>query len=209
MDRFKELLESTAMRHHHLCPRQVLGVRMGLLAGEILKIDLPQTDKRLFTFVECDGCGMGGIEVATGCRVDRRTMRVMDYGKLAATFVDTLTGRSFRIKPHPACRQRAEQFAPHFTDSWHSQLEAYQVMSNEALLAIQPVELRVSLEKIISRPGLRAICEDCSEEITNQREVLVDGRILCRACAGDIYYNYSSQTPNQKSILSPTTGLPL
>ena len=72
MENLQELLDQSAARHAHLCPRQVLGVRMGLLAGKVLNLPLPQLDKRLFAFVECDGCGMGGIEIATGCRVDRR-----------------------------------------------------------------------------------------------------------------------------------------
>jgi formylmethanofuran dehydrogenase subunit E len=166
---------------------------MGLLAGEVFNLDLPQVDKRLFAFVECDGCGMGGIEIATGCRVDRRTLRVMDYGKLAATFVDTQTGVSVRIKTHPACRSTAEQYAPHSIDAWHRQLKAYQIMPNEALFITQPVILHVSMEKIIGQPGLRANCDLCGEEITNQREVLVDGQVLCRACAGESYYDYFSE----------------
>jgi formylmethanofuran dehydrogenase subunit E len=54
-----------------------------MLAGELLDLDLPQTDKRLFAFAESDGCGTGGVSVATGCWDDRRTLRVMDFGKLA------------------------------------------------------------------------------------------------------------------------------
>ncbi|HET7378167.1 MAG TPA: hypothetical protein VFK30_15750, partial [Anaerolineae bacterium] len=41
-----ELLHESAMRHKHLCPRQVLGARMGLLAAHELQIDLPCSDKR-------------------------------------------------------------------------------------------------------------------------------------------------------------------
>ncbi len=209
MEKLQELLNQSAARHAHLCPRQVLGVRMGLLAGKVLDLDLPQADKRLFTFVECDGCGMGGIEVATGCRVDRRTLRVMDFGKMAATFVDTRTGRAVRIKPHPASRQRAEQYAPENTDAWHTQLEAYQVMPDDELFVARPVELTVSLERIISRHGLRAICEDCGEEITNQREVLVGGRVLCRSCAGDGYYTFLDQPSDRETWLSPIAGAAL
>ena len=81
-----ELLKESAALHRHLCPRQVLGVRMGLLAAEVMGLDLPQTDKRLLTIIETDGCAADGISVATGCWVGRRTLRVEDYGKVAATF---------------------------------------------------------------------------------------------------------------------------
>jgi formylmethanofuran dehydrogenase subunit E len=101
MPTLEELLTASAALHHHLCPRQVLGVRMGLAAGSWLELTLPQTDKRLLTVVETDGCVIDGLAVATGCRVGRRTMRVLDFGKVAATFVDTVTGRAVRLAPHP------------------------------------------------------------------------------------------------------------
>jgi formylmethanofuran dehydrogenase subunit E len=84
-----QLLDRSAELHNHLCPRQVLGVRIGMYAGELLGLELPQTDKRLYTFVETDGCFADGVSVAAGCWLGRRTMRLMDYGKVAAVFVDT------------------------------------------------------------------------------------------------------------------------
>ncbi|MBN1538353.1 MAG: molybdopterin-guanine dinucleotide biosynthesis protein B [Anaerolineales bacterium] len=187
-DDLQILLGLSATGHARLCPRQVLGVRMGLLAGKILEIDVPQKDKRLFTFSEINGCGAGGISAATGCSVDRRTMRIMDYGKMAATFVDTQTGKAIRIVPHPTCRDRAVEISPEFKKRWDCQLVGYQRMPDEELMVVEPVQLTVSLEKIISKPGLIAICEKCGEEITNGREVVQDGKILCKPCAGDSYY---------------------
>ena len=188
METLQELLDRSAARHHHLCPRQVLGVRIGMRVGMELALDLPQKGKRLFTLVESDGCGMGGVAVATGCWVDRRTLRVLDYGKLAGTFVDRRTGQAVRIHPHPESRQRAAQYAPEAPNRWHCQRRAYQIMPDEELLVIQPVHLTVSLDKIISKPGMRVVCDRCGEEISNEREVLRDGLTLCRACAGDGYY---------------------
>ncbi len=189
MPGLQELLDRTSALHSHLCPRQVLGVRVGMHAGELLGLELPQTDKRLFTFVETDGCFMDGVSVATNCWPGRRTMRVVDYGKAAATFVDTHTGTALRIWPHPEARQRALHYAPSAPDRWHAQLEAYQIMPACELLEARHVILTVSLEAIISRPGLRVVCEQCGEEVMNAREVVVGGRVLCRHCAGrDGYY---------------------
>ena len=98
--------------HHHLCPRQVLGVRMGLWAGQVLGFDVPQAGKRLLTIVETDGCAVDGIAVATNCWVGRRTMRIKDYGKVAATFVDTLAGQAVRIVPRAQARELACVFVP-------------------------------------------------------------------------------------------------
>lgn len=185
----QELLAVSASYHkHHLCPRQVLGVRMGMYAGALFGLDLPQEDKRLFAFVETDGCLVDGIAVATGCQVGSRTMRIVDYGKSAATFVDTQTGRALRIIPHPESRARARDYAPDAADRWHAQLAAYQVMPDVELLCAQEVRLTVSLAAIISRHGMRVVCDHCGEDIINEREVRRRGEILCRACAGDVYY---------------------
>jgi formylmethanofuran dehydrogenase subunit E len=182
------LLSQSAQMHSHLCPRQVLGARMGLYAGEILALDLPQTDKRLHTFVETDGCAADGISVATGCWLGRRTLHAQDFGKIAATFVDSHTGQAVRIYPRPECRIDARNYAPDARNTYNAQLEAYQVMPDERLFVAQYVRLAVDLEALISRKGARAFCQRCGEEIMNEREVFRDGQVLCRGCAGEAYY---------------------
>ena len=62
-----DLLTLSATHHHNICPRQVLGVRAGLLAGLLLEIPLPQPDKRLLAISETDGCFVDGLSAATGC----------------------------------------------------------------------------------------------------------------------------------------------
>jgi formylmethanofuran dehydrogenase subunit E len=193
MAELSQLLSQSAQMHSHLCPRQVLGARMGLYAGKILALDLPQTGKRLHTFVETDGCAADGISVATGCWLGRRTLHALDFGKIAATFVDSLTGQAVRIYPHPNCRQDARRYAPDARNTYQAQLEAYQVMPDEALLAAHTVKLTVSLEAIISRKSAHAVCQRCGEEIKNEREVYQDGEVLCRGCAGEAYYLVDEQ----------------
>lgn len=160
---------------------------MGLYGGEWLHLELPQMDKRLFTFVETDGCFVDGVTVATGCSVGHRTLRLMDLGKVAATFVDTKTGKAVRIWPGPRCRARAANYAPNAPNRWRAQLEAYQIMPTEELLSADEVELLLDLDALIARPGIRINCTRCGEEILNQREVVRDGMVLCRSCAGHGY----------------------
>src|SRR5512141_2080362 len=93
----KEILRTSASRHSHLCPRQVLGARIGLAGAQALDLQTPQRNKRLLVILETDGCFADGIEAATGCSVGHRTMRVEDYGKIAATFVDIKQGRAVRV----------------------------------------------------------------------------------------------------------------
>jgi formylmethanofuran dehydrogenase subunit E len=188
MPNLKDLLEKSASLHSHLCPRQVLGVRMGLYAGELLGMDLPQTDKRLYTIAETDGCAVDGISVATNCWVGRRTLRIEDYGKVAATFVDSLIGRAVRIVPAKNTRKASAAYAPEIRSRWEGQLIGYQHMPPEELFSIQWVRLIHSIEEIISQPGMKAICEMCGEEIMNSREIEVGGMVFCKACAGQAYY---------------------
>ena len=182
------LLAESAAQHNHLCPRQVLGVRMGLLAGELLELELPHPDKRLFTFIETDGCGLDGVATATGCTVGHRNMRVVDFGKMAATFVDVVTREAVRIVPGPESRVRARDYAPGSSNRYRAQLEAYKIMPAEELFTVAPIVLTVSLDEILSRHGMRVSCELCGEEIMNEREEMVDGRTICRGCAGHAYY---------------------
>lgn len=92
----KDLLEKSAARHTHLCPRQVLGVRVALAGASALGLSIPRADKRLLIILETDGCFADGVEAATGCTVGHRTLRVEDYGKITATFADTATEKAIR-----------------------------------------------------------------------------------------------------------------
>lgn len=166
-----------------------------MLAGVILGLELPQSDKRLLVIVEADGCFSDGIAVTTNCWVGHRTMRVEDYGKVAATFVDTHDGRAIRLFPHPEARQQAAGYAPEAINPWQAYLLGYQRMPDELLLSRQDVRLRLSVEEIISRPGVRVQCDSCGEEVLNEREVYRDGRPLCRACAGQSYYDVTPPSP--------------
>jgi len=194
-----DILEQAAAWHRHLCPRQVLGARMGILAGRLLSLELPQQNKRLYTFVETDGCFADGVGAATGCWLGRRTMRLIDHGKVAATFVDTRTRRAVRIRPHPQARTEARHYAPDAKSRWHAYLEAYRIMPDDALLEAQWVELTLDLDRLISRPGVRTVCHGCGEEIINEREVMLDGTILCRGCAfeEDRYVRSVTTMPDQ------------
>src|SRR5713226_1654992 len=125
--------------HDHLCPRQVLGLRMVIYGASLLNVPIPQCDKRLLAFVETNGCFADGVAVATGCALGHRTMYLMDYGKSAVTLVDSQTGQAVRLAPHKESRSRALERCPGEQSHWHSYLAAYQVLSDEDLLVAQPV----------------------------------------------------------------------
>jgi len=182
------LLELSTVRHKHLCPRQVLGVRIGLAGAAALGLETPRNDKRLLVILETDGCYAHGVEVANGATIGHRTLRVADYGKVATTFVDVKTGVAIRIAPHLDVRQRARSYAPEERRHYFAQLKGYQVMPDDELLTMHEVHLTTPVEDLISRPGVRVNCGICGEEIINEREVWQHDMPLCQACAGPAYY---------------------
>jgi len=188
MDEIQEYLATSATAHKNLCPRQVLGVRMGRYAARLLGFDPLQVEKRLLVIVETDGCFATGVSTTTRCTIGSRNLRIEDLGKSAATFTDTKLRRSVRIAPSADARALAEQYAPDVPDRWEAMLQGYQRIPDELLFSWQSVELLTSIEAIFSRPGVRTACQVCGEEIMNEREVIRDGQALCRSCAGFSYY---------------------
>ena len=186
--KLQEALDLASARHKHLCPRQVLGARCAIAAAAILELEVPRADKRLLVIVETDGCFVDGVEAVTGVSVGGRTLRVEDYGKIAATFVDVKSERALRVAPQIDVRARARQYAPEQTRRYFAMLHGYQRMPDDELLSFEWVKLSKPVTAIVSRAGARAKCEKCGEEIINEREVEAEGRILCLTCTGTGYF---------------------
>ena len=184
----QEILNESSARHRHLCPRQVLGARIGLAGAAALGLDVPRRDKRLLVIVETDGCFVDGVAVATGCEMGHRTLRLADYGKIGVTFVDVKTETAVRVFPRLDVREKARLYAPEEKKHYFAQLVGYQRMPDDELLHIRAVRLTTSVKQIVSRAGVRVNCAVCGEEIVNEREVMVEKRPLCRACAEPAYY---------------------
>lgn len=183
------LLERTARRHRHLCPRQVLGVRIGLAGAAWLGLDVPREDKRLLVIAETDGCFVTGLEEAAGVRVGRRTLRVDDIGRIAATFADITDERAVRIAPAASVRTQAFEHAPEGeTRRWHAMLAGYQAMPSAELLTFQAVRLDPTAKALHGKAHSRVTCTGCGEEVINQRERSGQDGPLCRCCAGEAYY---------------------
>jgi formylmethanofuran dehydrogenase subunit E len=179
----QHLLELSSRDHSHLCPRQILGVRIGLAGMTALGFSEPPVKKQLLVISETDGCLVDGVIAATGCTAGHRTLRVEDYGKVAATFVDTVTGSAIRVAPRLDIRELACSFAPEESRHYFAQMHAYQMMPEWEMLTLREVVLNIPIDQIISRPGMRVNCDVCGEEIMNEREVHQHGLTLCIPCA--------------------------
>jgi len=184
---FDELLTEAVHFHGHLCPGQVLGVRMTLAGCRGVGIERPRgAGKRLVVFVEIDRCATDAIQALTGVSVGKRTLKHLDYGKTAATFLNRTTGVSVRVSARDSARALAWAWAPGESDPRAAQILAYRVMPEADLLRVEAVDIRRGW---LDRRRVRVFCQGCGEGVNYQREVMAEGRTLCRPCSGDGYYD--------------------
>ncbi len=190
MNSLDEYLREAEHAHGHLCAGQVLGVRLAMLGLSKLKIEDPRGKdrKRLVTFVEIDRCATDAVGVVTGCRLGKRALKFRDWGKMAATFVDVSTGKAIRIAAKESSKTLARQMHPELESKNQQQMLAYREMSDHDLFTTQWVKVDLPPEEFPGYKGERIVCESCGEGINFRREVKQAGKLLCRACAGETYY---------------------
>jgi len=189
MKTLEEYAALAAQSHGHICPGQILGIRMAMLGLGSIGIDNPAKDrKRLLTIVEIDRCATDAVSLVTGCRLGKRSLKFLDYGKVAATFVDLESGRAVRVAARDDSRTKAKAMFPAISDASQAQLEAYKVMENDDLFNLQAVRVKLKPEDLPGRPRSRVPCAQCGEGINDGRERRLGDRILCRSCAGERYY---------------------
>ncbi len=185
-----EYLREAEVAHGHLCAGQVLGVRLAMVGLERLGIEDPRGKdrKRLVTFVEIDRCATDAIAVVTGCRLGKRALKFRDWGKMAATFVDVSTGKAIRIAAKESSKALARSMHPEIENKNQQQMLAYREMAEDDLFTRQWVKVELREEEFPGYKGERIVCGECGEGINFHREVDRGGRILCKACAGERYY---------------------
>lgn len=197
MKSLEEYLALAAQNHGHLCPGQVLGVRMAMLGLKSIGIDDPvKHRKRLITFVEIDRCATDAVSLVTGCRLGKRSLKFMDYGKVAATFADLESGHAVRVVARDDSRTRAKEMFPKLADPSRQQLEAYKVMPDSELFILERVRVKLGPQDLPGRPRSRTTCEACGEGVNDGRERRAQGRVLCRNCAGESYYQRLEDSPS-------------
>jgi formylmethanofuran dehydrogenase subunit E len=195
MHTLSDFLNASQARHTHLCPRQVLGVRIALAGLSLLQMGPTQKRLRnLLVISETDGCFVDGIEVAAGVTVGHRSLRIADYGKIAATFINRRTGQAIRLHPSLEVRELAQKYCPDEKRPYFAQLKGYQIIPDCELLRVKWVTLDPDFRQILGSPSQRTCCAKCGEEIINGREIMQSGIPLCVACAGNAYYRMGEET---------------
>lgn len=192
---FDKLLNESVKIHGHLCPGQVLGVKMSMLGLKNIGIEEPKGKdrKNIIVFVEMDRCATDAVQSVTGCSLGHRTMKFMDYGKMAATFMNLKTGMAVRVVAKEDAREKAKKYFPDIDDKYKVQLEAYKVMSDKELFEVMNVRISIKPEDMPGRPLKRVSCDTCGEYVQDMREIHKNGKVLCRPCAEGGYYKVADK----------------
>ncbi len=187
---FEKLLDISVKIHGHLCPGQVLGVRMSMLGLSLIGIDDPKGKdrKNLIVYVEIDRCATDAVQSVTGCSPGKRSLKLLDYGKMAATFVNLKEDKAVRLLAKNESKNKAKNYFPEIEDKYKCQLEAYKVMPDEELFEWKEVKVEIPEEDMPGRPIRRVKCEKCGEHVQDNRDLNVEGKLMCKACAGEAYY---------------------
>ena len=195
MEDFETLLQGSVKAHGHLCPGQVIGVRMAMLGCELIEMDeptqLPQI-KSLIVYVEIDRCATDAIAFVTGARLGRRSLKFVDNGIMAATFVNLDSGKAFRVRARETSRKLVADYAPEKEDKLEQQLLAYRKMPQDVLFEVQAVEVDVPISDLPGPTQFKIECESCGVIVRDKREIQRNGQVLCRNCGGCSYFRKQS-----------------
>ncbi len=199
---FERLLAESTRAHGHCCPGQVLGVRMSIFGLRHVDIRDPRgkDKKNIMVFIEMDRCAADAVQSVTGCSLGRRTLKFMDYGKMAATFLNLHNGKTVRVIAREDSRAYARDMFPGIEDAAQAQIEAYKLMADEDLFdAMTDIRVELRPEDMPGRPLRRVRCAQCGEYVQDMREIYFDGQAVCRPCAEGGYYQ--SQNIFRRSVM--------
>jgi formylmethanofuran dehydrogenase subunit E len=196
MQDFETLLKGSALAHGHLCPGQVVGVRMAMLGCRLIGLDDPRAQdqiKKIIVYVEMDRCTSDAIAHVTGVKLGRRSLKFMDYGIMAATFVNLETGKAYRILSTEEARDLVSVYAPEINEKSAQQLEAYLRMPDSVLFRVQQVQVPMSEFDLPGPTRRKVSCSQCGQVVRDHREVDVEGMILCKPCARGAYFENAQE----------------
>jgi formylmethanofuran dehydrogenase subunit E len=185
MEPIDDLLEQHELTHGNLCPGALLALRMAVLGCALVGIEDPRGADRnkLIVWIEIDRWLADAVEAVTGARLGKRTLKFLDYGKLAATFLNVETGEAVRIVARESSRRLADLRHPEIEDKYERQMRTYREAAEEELFEVMPSDIQLRAKDAPGHLRSRVICSKCGEGVNDGREVsLPDGITLCRPC---------------------------
>ena len=196
MQDFDMLLKNSAAAHGHLCPGQVVGVRMAMLGCRLIGLDEPtriDQIKKLIVFVEMDRCTGDAVAYVTGVKLGRRSLKFVDYGIMAATFLNLETNIAFRVISTEEARDLAQVYAPEIAGKYPQQLEAYKRMPDSVLFRVQKVRVDISEYDLPGPTRKKVSCSQCGQVVRDNREVVNNNHNLCKPCAQRAYFSEAEE----------------
>jgi formylmethanofuran dehydrogenase subunit E len=188
-------LEEAKAFHGDFCAGIAIGTRMSILGLKAIGIYDPKgKDKKdIIIFTETDRCVTDAILATTGCHPGKRTMKIFDFGKMAATFVNLKTGKAVRVnvKNKDGDRKVTREEIEKSSDP-----NAYVMVPAEDLFNIVEVSVDLKPEDMPGKPLQIVTCSACGERIMDKREIYRNNGILCRPCAAGKQY-YTLINPGQ------------
>jgi formylmethanofuran dehydrogenase subunit E len=172
----EELLDRCVNYHGHLCVGQALGVRLALKGMELVGTTNP---KEMIVFIENDRCIADAIQVVTGTRIGRRSAKLINYGKMAASLLNTNSGAAFRVSVRPAGFEIGQG---------EEAIRRILHVPDAELLAWKRISIPMKPEDYPGRPRRTVNCVRCGEKVFDGRDISRDEGCLCVACAATPYY---------------------
>ena len=176
-----ELLDRCVSYHGHLCMGQTLGVRLALKGMELIGASSP---KEMIVFIENDRCIADAIQIVTGTRIGRRSAKLIDVGKMAATFLHTETGLAYRVN--------VRHVDPHAQDD-ADPCRAVLHVPDAKLLAWRRVHVELKPQELPGKPQRTVPCARCGEKVFDGKDVESADGPVCRSCAEGTYFRELTQ----------------
>ncbi len=206
MKPFQLLLEESAAAHGHMCPGQVVGVRMAMLGCRLIGLDAPagpEQIKKIIVYVEMDRCTADAVSLTTGVKLGRRSLKFKDYGIMAATFVNLETRQAFRVISTERSRYLSHQYAPDILEKTAQQIAAYRRMPDSVLFRVQSVRVKLTDFDLPGPTRRKVTCCRCGQVIRDAKEVIIAGRIFCRPCTSESYFSHAEEVSWDNMDWSP------
>jgi formylmethanofuran dehydrogenase subunit E len=185
------LIDECGRLHGHICPGQILGVRMAVLGCQLTGIKDPRGKdrKKIIVWVEIDRCVADAVSAVTGVRLGKRSLKYRDFGKVAATFLNLSEQSSFRVVAKEESRALADALYPIIESKKERQMLTYREADASELFKVESVRIELNDLEMPGRPLRRIICTECGEGVNDGRELTnALNQKVCRYCAYGGYY---------------------
>ena len=134
-----------------------------------------------------DRCATDAIQAVTGCSLGKRSLKFLDYGKMATTFLNLGTEQGGEDRRTGRLPNQGKEYFPEISDKYEAQIEAYKFMTDEQPFTVMEVTVNVATQDMPGRPLRRVQCNVCGEDVQDMREVYRDGKALLPCAAGGYY----------------------